>query len=157
MEDSPNELREEARKALDDYELNLKQKELNHAIEELRLEKKSLETRMEKNKFFRKLLYPDMIFINVDQDIRASKAVLDDQISSKIDELATILQYKKNLRSSIALYSIQIEHLKNQHKQKEKAELKSLKMELKSRKDNICHRSNSVHQLEHNYYYGLLS
>lgn len=157
MEDSPNELREEARKALDDYELNLKQTELNHAIEKLRKEKDSLESHKHRNDFFRKLLYPDLVFINVDQDLRASKAELDDQISSKIAELATILQYKKDLRSSIRLYSQQIEHRKNQCKQKEKKELTSRKKELKSKKKELCHQSNSVHPLSHNPYFALLS
>jgi hypothetical protein len=150
-------VREEARKALYDDTLHQKEEDFNQAIEKLREKKDSLESHKHRNDFFRKLLYPDLVFINVDQDLHASKAELDDQISSKIAELATILQYKKDLRSSIGLYSQQIEHRKNQCKQKEKKELTSRKKELKSKKKELCHQSNSVHPLSHNPYFALLS
>lgn len=149
-------LRAVSRKALHDDTLCQKEGDFNQAIEKLRKEKDSLESHKRKNDFFRKILYPDMVFINVDLDLRKSLAVLYYQIDSKTAEIATILQYKKDLRSSIGLYSQQIEHLKSQHKQKEKAELTSLKKELKSRKKELCHRSNSVHPLSHNPYFALL-
>lgn len=151
-------LREEARKALHDPELIDKKDDLNQSLEQIRKEKNSIEHKFYKQFLLCRALYPDREF-KVNQsliDFLTEDLVV--QIDSKSNELYnTVLHVEQNLRSSINLYSKQIQNLKKQSKKEEKMELTSRKKEQKYRKDNRCHQSNSVHPLAHNPYFVLLS
>ena len=118
------ELREKTRNELHNVELNFKQIDLNQTIEQLKQEKKSNEIEIHRNTRLFQLLYPD-------KDIKVNKSYistltenLEEQIDLKFAELYDTILYKKHLRSSIKLYSQQIEHLKQQYKKEEKKEEK---------------------------------
>ena len=144
----------EAREALDDPILYQKGEDLKQAIEKLRQEKNSQKWKIYRPILLYKHLYPDIDF-KVNHDLLDSLTEdLDIQIDDLTAELAIILQYKKDLRSSIELYSQQIEYQKQQQKKEEKKKI--TKEQKKSRKDQKCSESNSVHPLSGNPFFALL-
>ena len=168
-------LRAEARKALHDPELIDKKDDLNQSIDEIQQEIDSLKFEIVVNIFTIKFpdlsienadqgvrtlligLYLDESIENADQGVRTRLKELDNQLESKTADYAILLDHKKALRSTIGLYSTQIEHRKKKGRQKEKKERTSRKKEQKSKKKKICHQSKSKHPLAHNYYFALLS
>ena len=151
------ELRTKAQEALKNGALLQKEEDVKQSIDEIQKKIDALELNKAKNNLLLALLYPDRVIINANQDLCSSLVKLYNQLDSKTADYAILLDHKKDLRSSIALYSTQILDLRKKGRQEEKEECTSRKKELKSKKKELCHQSNSVHPLAHNPYFALLS
>ena len=150
------ELRTKAQEALKNGALLQKEEDVKQSIDEIQKEIDALELNKAKNKIFSALLYPDRLIINADQGLCSSLVKLYNQLDSKTAEHVILLDHKKDLRTSIAMYSTQILDLMRKDRQEKKEEFTSRKKEQKSRKNEKCHQSNSKHPLSGNRFFALL-
>jgi anion-transporting ArsA/GET3 family ATPase len=134
----------------------LLQKELKQSIDEIQQEIYALELHKKKNICLRRILYPNMLIINADKDLCDLLKELYNQLKSKTDKYASLLVHKKDLRSTIALYSTQILDLRKKGRQEEKKERTSFFQKQESRKKEKCRQSNSKHPLSGNRFFALL-